>query len=79
MNGRKNPWINNHVGQNTVVIRTNRITQVRTSSQFHFQPFLIDGWEHIEKKFSKSNEPLLSYLATTADHSAHLGQLAGAA
>ena len=72
------------VGRNSVVDETPRIflktnAQVRTPSQFHFKPFLIDGWEHIEKKFSKSNEPFLSYLPTTTGHSAHLGRLAGAA
>ena len=53
--------------------------EVRTPSQIHFKVVLIYSRNPIEKKFLKSNQPLLSYLLSSTGHSAHLGRMAGAA
>ena len=53
--------------------------EVRTPSQFHFKVFPINVRNPLEKKFLKSNQPLLSYQLSSTGHSAKVGRMAGAA
>ena len=51
---------------------------VRIPLKFYLKAFLIISRYPMEKNFSKSNKPFLSYQPTSTRHLAHLGQMAGA-